>query len=232
MFISGVAQVAGTDFIASGSTISLGEKGLNDIELRAGDVLVIYYIKMKSDSVLGGSSTDTDMLKILMADAYVLTYHNAGTHNCLYRGKDLGSKLTEEQSTAIRAGTFEGIYVGDYWTFENMPYGWETYYGSSVSGTYNGPIRMRVADCDYYFNTGETALETHHFVIVPDDNISGFDNSMNDNLTTEGGYVGSRINHQEYLVNAVTNRNSLGCKQFNLFRHRPDLICSREPYRL
>ena len=45
LFVGGVAQIAGTDFTASGDTISWGTKGLDDVGLRAGDVFVVHYIK-------------------------------------------------------------------------------------------------------------------------------------------------------------------------------------------
>ncbi len=40
----------------------------------------------------------------------------AGLHNNLYRGKNLGTALTSAQSTAIRAGTFDDMFIGDYWS--------------------------------------------------------------------------------------------------------------------
>lgn len=45
LFVGGVAQVAGTDFTASGNTISWNAKGLDEVGLRAGDVFVVHYIK-------------------------------------------------------------------------------------------------------------------------------------------------------------------------------------------
>ena len=37
----------------------------------------------------------------------VLLYNNAGTHNSIYRGKNLGSAVTAEQYAAIKEGTFD-----------------------------------------------------------------------------------------------------------------------------
>ena len=45
LFVGGVSQIAGTDFTASGSTISWDAKGLDDVGLVAGDVFVVHYIK-------------------------------------------------------------------------------------------------------------------------------------------------------------------------------------------
>lgn len=48
--------------------------------------------------------------------------NNAGSHNGVFRGKNLGTEITSEQSKAIKAGTFEDIFVGDYWTFRGKKY--------------------------------------------------------------------------------------------------------------
>ncbi len=43
---------------------------------------------------------------------------NAGAHNSIYRSKKLGSTITAAQLAAIRAGTFNDLYPGDYWNFQ------------------------------------------------------------------------------------------------------------------
>ena len=158
----------------------------------------------------------------------ILNYHNAGTHNSIYLEGDLGSTLTAEQSAAIRAETFENIYVGKSWTFSNVPYTYVNESNATVSDTYSGT--MRVADCDYYLRCGNTDLTTHHVVVVPDTPL--YNANMNDSNITTGGYVGSKmytthlrraeaifkacfgedhlLKHYEYLVNAVTNGRPSG----------------------
>lgn len=159
-------------------------------------------------------------------------YHNAGAHNSVFRGKNLGV-FSDAQSAAIRAGTFGGtyggvyadIYPGDYWVFSNIPYTYLNANDEEVSSTYSGT--MRVGDCDYYLKAGDQSngLEAHHVVVVPDTNM--FTAPMNAENSTEGGYVGSKmrtvylrraeaifkacfgenhvLKHREYLVNAVTD---------------------------
>lgn len=105
---------------------------------------------------------------------------NAGAHNSLFRGKYLGSSVTAAQYAAIAAGTFDDLFIGDYWTI-------------------NG-INWRIAAFDYYLGTGSTALTTHHAVIVPDDNINS--GKMNDSDTTSGGYAGSQM----YTTNIDSTR--------------------------
>ena len=146
------------------------------------------------------------------------TVWQAETHNPF-----LGSSLTSAQSTAIRAGNFEDTKVEDYWIFTNVSYTYLNESNQTVSDTYSGT--MRVADCDYYLNTGDTPLTTHHVVVIPDTNM--FYAQMNATNTTPGGYVGSKmrttylrraeaifkacfgenhvLKHREYLVNAVTS---------------------------
>lgn len=105
---------------------------------------------------------------------------NAGAHNSIFRGKYLGSSITAAQYAAIKAGTFDDLFIGDYWTI-------------------NG-INWRIAAFDYYLGTGSTALATHHAVIVPD---TGLDTQkMNDSNVTTGGYVGSKM----YTTNLATAR--------------------------
>ena len=97
--------------------------------------------------------------------------NNAGFHNSLYRGKYLGNALTAEQSAAIIAGTFDGLFIGDYWTI-------------------NG-VNWLIADFDTYDNDGDTALGTHHIAVIPDRNL--YSAKWNETNTTAGGYVASAI---------------------------------------
>lgn len=135
---------------------------------------------------------------------------NAGFHNSIYRGKYLGSSVTAAQYTAISNGTFEDMFIGDYWIIDGK--------------------NWRIAAFDYWYNTGDTNCTTHHIVIVPDTGLAS--GLMNNTAITTGAYVGSdyytgansntaksniatRINnvfgsahvlsHREMLTNAVSN---------------------------
>lgn len=135
---------------------------------------------------------------------------NAGAHNSVYRGVSLGTSVTTAQWTAISNGTFEDMYIGDYWTINSVVW--------------------RIAAFDYYLTTGDTACNTHHVVIVPDSNL--YTHVMNNSDITTGGYVGSKmytqgladaktainnafgsahiLNHRNHLQNAVTNGRPSG----------------------
>jgi len=133
-----------------------------------------------------------------------LLFNNAAAHNAIYRGENLGTAVTSAQYAAIKAGTFEDLYIGDYWVI-------------------NG-VNWRIAAFDYYLNCGDTSCTTHHAVIVPDTCL--YNHVMNDSNITTGGYTGSKmytegleqakttikaafsghvLSHRVYLVNAVTD---------------------------
>lgn len=146
--------------------------------------------------------------KNLKGDTGLLIY-NGIAHNTIYRGKNLGSAVTAEQYAAISAGTFDDLYIGDYWTI--------------------GGVNYRIAAFDYYWNCGDNAVPHHHAVIVPETCL--YNAVMNTSNTTVGGYVGSQMytanlaqakttikgafgghvmNHRIYLINAVANGYSSG----------------------
>ena len=138
----------------------------------------------------------------------VLVYNNAGAHNSIYRGKNLGTAVTDAQFAAIAAGTFEGLYIGDYWVINK--------------------VTWRIAAFDYYLKSGDNECTTHHVTIVPDSPL--YTGSMNDTATTAGAYISSKmytegleeakttikaafgeahiLTHRLYLANAV-NSNGL-----------------------
>lgn len=151
-----------------------------------------------------------------------ILYNNAGAHNSIYRGKNLGTNVTAKQWTNIKNGTFEDLYIGDYW---------------NISG-----VNYRIAAFDYYFNTGDTVCTKHHAVIVPDTQLyaAQMHNTPSGSYeagaanTTEGGYVGSDmyktnlekakttienafaghvLKHRLYLTNAVSD----GCASASLW---------------
>lgn len=96
---------------------------------------------------------------------------NAGFHNSIFRGKNLGTSLTSEQSAQITAGTFDDLFVGDYWVI-------------------NG-VNWRIADFDPYYKTGDGTGLGHHIAVVPDDRL--YTAAWNESLDTSAGYVGSAI---------------------------------------
>lgn len=161
--------------------------------------------KFTEDNVMlvdGNAGTKT----ITIADAIMaaLDLMSPTNHRLVFRGKNLGSVVTTEQLAAIQAGTFEGLWLGDYWVI-------------------NG-ITWRIADFDYWYGKGDSKCVKHHAVIIPDKSIGSI--QMNKTATTDGGYIGSLaytenlddakqvvanafgdaiMSHRTYLCNAVTS---------------------------
>lgn len=155
---------------------------------------------------------DGNGMKTISMDALtkkVLGFNGAAARNAIYRGKNLGSAVTAAQYAAISAGTFDDLYIGDYWTI--------------------GGVNYRIAAFDYYWNCGNTVNNKHHAVIVPDTCL--YNAVMNPTDTTTGGYIGSQMrttnlaqakttikgafsghvmNHRIFAVNAVANGVAVG----------------------
>jgi hypothetical protein len=93
----------------------------------------------------------------------------AGSHNAVYRGKYLGNAVTDAQYAAITAGSFDDLFIGDYWTI--------------------GGVNYRIAAFDYFYRSGDAELTKHHVVIVPD--TSFYNAQMNSQDVAIGGYAGS-----------------------------------------
>lgn len=134
------------------------------------------------------------------------------SHRMIYRGKNLGTSFTAEQSQAVQNGTFTDMYVGDYWVI-------------------NGKTR-RIGDIDYFIHCGDGDNDLGHHLLMVDDGVDlAGDGStthfMNDTDTTAGGFKGSKmwnttipnqilpditiafgnhlLKHREYISNAVTD---------------------------
>ena len=125
-------------------------------------------------------------------------------HRTLFRGKNLGTELTQIQKSNIQNGTFTDLWLGDYWVI--------------------GSVNWRIADFNYWYGRGDTAFTSNHLIIVPDTNLTTA--KMNDTSDTTGGYVGSQmyttnltsvkttvnnafgdavLTHREYLISTVTS---------------------------
>ena len=95
------------------------------------------------------------------------------------RGKNLGNSYTAEQKAAIATGTFDDIYVGDYW---------------EISG-----IKYYIVDIDYYMGFGSPQATEHHVIIFPDDVLS------EQGYTPDTYYYGDSNLHTIYLPAIATD---------------------------
>lgn len=169
--------------------------------------------------VVAGNQTDRATLNDLLEGYFnrgALTSGSAAAlKNCLPRFKYLGTFVTNEQRAAIQNGTFDGLFLGDYWTINGVDY--------------------IIAAFDYWLSTGGTPCTEHHVVVIPRNNLYTY--KFNSTDTTKGGYVGSDLyktglaqakstidlafghshilSHGQHLVNAVTNGKPTGSDEYN-----------------
>lgn len=184
-----IGLISSQDFI---SGVNLSE--LTQINaLTADDKLLI-------GTAEGNKAIGADDALFAMLDAFIPKEQR----RMIYRGKNLGAVVTEEQKANIKNGTFKGFFLGDYWTI--------------------GSYTWRIVDFDYWYNCGDTAFTTPHLVIMPDNPL--YNAQMNETNITTGGYTGSLmytenldqaktlaasafgdliLTHREYLTNAVTD---------------------------
>lgn len=192
------------------------------------------------NEVFGLVGTNAQDIKALKELTTMLGQTGASRANSFIYEHDLGASFTAEQSADIRAGKFEKVRTGGYWTINGRKY-W-------------------AAHADYRLHCGDTELTTHHMLVIPDK--SFYNGVMNDTNVTTGSYYGSKMKTSG-LANAVSNGTSSGWawydsqidlmnehmvygsyawgggaqsgydvgvdkSQLALFQARPDLITNRE----
>ena len=169
---------------------------------------------------LGGALDQDTLLRIMTAP-------NAGAHNAVYRGKCLGSVTTDDQWAAIAAGTFDDLYIGDYWTIDE--------------------VNWRIAAFNYFLHTGDFKCTTNHVVVVPDTilyqekmynaksgSIEGYVSSdmyksglESAKTAIKGAFSGHVLKHRIYLTNAVANGHASGGAWYD---SEVDLMCEQMVY--
>ena len=145
------------------------EKGL--MKVKVNDTYVGVHPETESAQV-------TDFVPAVSAINAATIYDNAGAHNAIYRGKDITDYWNNGgASAAIAAGTFAGIYPGDY---------------IRVPITVNGATTtydIVIGDCNYHLHRGDSETTTNHVLAFTRTHIGN--EHMNATNTTAGGYIGS-----------------------------------------
>ena len=102
-------------------------------------------------------------------------------HRNVYRGKNLGTAITEAQQAAIHNATFDDLFIGDYWTINGHKYViadmnyWKGRYDKLTAVEGEDPI---------------LSVDKNHLVMIA---MSPGTAKMNDTNTTEGAYLGSKM---------------------------------------
>lgn len=162
------------------------------------------------NEVFGLAGTNAKDINTLKELTKMLGQTGASRANSFIYEHDLGTSFIAEQSADIRAGKFEKVRTGGYWTINGRKY-W-------------------AAHADYRLHCGDTELTTHHMLVIPDR--SFYNGVMNDTNVTTGAYYGSKmktsgladalatvkadfgadhiLTHRVLLANAVSNGLSSG----------------------
>lgn len=186
---SGYAQAAANS--ASAASTSAGEAADSATEAaESAQQAAASAASLTIDSALSTTSTNAVQNKVVTGalNGKLPIISGAAAHNSVFRGKNLGTSVTSAQWSAISSGTFEDLYIGDYWAI--------------------GGVEWVIVAFDYYFNTGDTACTTHHAVIVPRAPL--YNAQMNSTDVTTGAYVGSAMYKTNINQAKTTIQNAFG----------------------
>ena len=148
------------------------------------------------NEVFGLAGTNADDIKALKELTAMLGQTGASRANSFIYEHSLGTSFTAEQSADIRAGKFDLVRTGGYWTINGRKY--------------------CAAHADYRLNCGDTALTTHHMLVIPDksfyNGIKMKTSGLADALATVKADFGADhiLTHRIILPNAVSNGASSG----------------------
>ena len=208
---SSVGKLSAIDLISAIGDVDHVEATIDDSTIASVAMVnkAVGDLKNKTLPLTGGTITGP----LILADGYNAygVASNAAAHNAMPpRFKNLGTAATSDIHAAIKAGTFDDIFVGDYFTI--------------------GSNSIYVGALDWNLHCGDTSCEEHHVLLVPGNNLYNY--HMNATNTTAGGYVGSDmyvngltqakqffndafgsahiLKYRQHLVNAVTNGKPAG----------------------
>ena len=134
-----------------------------------------------NDVLLKDGSAGTKIIKASDAAKEFAGLVSAIQHRNVYRGKNLGTAITEAQQAAIHNATFDNLFIGDYWTINDHKYViadmnyWKGRYNKLTADEGEDPI---------------LSVDKNHLVMIA---MSPGTEKMNDTSTTEGAYLGSKM---------------------------------------
>lgn len=144
------------------------------------------FIKLATGSNKGLMSAA--MAALLEDPSKIIFFDNAATRSAAYhnampkRGKYLGSSITNAQLNAIANRTYDGLWLGDYWTI-------------------NGRTHT-IVSFEPYWNVGDTALTRGHIGVVSD---GGWNSAWYTSNDISRGYVSTAEGTiRKYLQDTVT----------------------------
>ena len=176
----------------------------------------------------GPTYDDTEVRNLItnLSNSKLDVYNNSGFKNSVFRGQYLGTSITTAQYNAISAGTFEGLYLGDYWNI--------------------GGHNWRIWGFNTFLRDGDSECTSPHILLMPDDNYLKADGSttryMKDSNDTSGGYKATKffttyasqiyneltayfgshiLSHRELISNATSNGLASGWEWASVYVGMP-----------
>lgn len=150
--------------------------------------------------ILLDGNSGTKVIRVGDTPLALVQLNDVNNRRTIVRGKKIGVQLTEEQKASIRNGTFDDMFLGDYWEINGRKY--------------------RIVDFDYWYDKGDTRCTTHHVVVMPDSPM--YTAAMHTSSSTSSGYVGSNM-YTAGLNNAKSTINN-DFSANNVLIHREFLI--------
>ena len=138
---------------------------------------------VREDAEAGKFAATAEMVEQAVS-VYIQAALSPEMHRNIFRGQYLGESITEEQMIAIREGSFQNLFVGDYWEIIE--------------------VKNRIADINNWRNVGypeSEKVQKHHILIVPDTILGS--GQMNANNSTAGGYKSSTM--KTVRLNQIAN---------------------------
>ena len=162
-YIDKITDTSGTSHELRDTSLSFGSQVINE--------------KMKFSMAHDLESPLPERFDINDIALYSATSENqAAFRNGIFRGKNLGTAVSDEQWAQIKAGTFDDMFIGDYWVINN--------------------ITWRIAAFDYL----KVPYDRHHLVILPDNDFGT--SALHDDSTAYNGYLSTYL-HNTYIPNTV-----------------------------
>ena len=134
----------------------------------------------------------------------------AGFHNSIFRGKNLGTSITAAQWTAIRNGTFDDMFVGDYWTL-----GGQDYFIAHFDYYFNIPTLKTVGFEDsngdvlptssVHTQPASWGFSPHHIVIMPRTRLALSFMNTEDTKDQLYGTCHYRLNKRKEFITTMSN---------------------------
>lgn len=126
-------------------------------------------------------------------------------HNQIWRGKNLGTRITQEQLNEIKNGTFHDLWLGDYWELKTS--------GSKYPGLNNN--KFVIMDFDYFYNINAFlyTINEHHVVIMPRNAFADGVQINNEKSLADTGLLNSdliKILFPKYLTDLNNALHSMG----------------------